>query len=62
MLAIPLNREDTGASPGEAESSAKPARLITLDQIEREHVIQEAYSDFRGALKNAEVLALVEEE
>jgi hypothetical protein len=30
----------------------------TKDQIEREHVIQEAYSDFRGALKNAEVLAL----
>jgi DNA-binding NtrC family response regulator len=33
-----VNREDPGASPGEAESSAKPARLITLDQIEREHV------------------------
>ncbi len=30
----------------------------TKDQIEREHIIQEAYSDFRGALKNAEVLAL----
>ena len=30
----------------------------TKDQIAREHVIQEAYSDFRGALKNAEVLAL----
>jgi hypothetical protein len=30
----------------------------TKDQIEREHVIQEAYSDFRGAMKNAEVLAL----
>jgi DNA-binding NtrC family response regulator len=38
LLAIPVNREDPGASPGEAESSAKPARLITLDQIEREHV------------------------
>lgn len=30
----------------------------TKDQIDREHVILEAYRDFRGALKNAEVLAL----
>lgn len=30
----------------------------TKDQIEREHVILESYRDFRGALKNAEVLAL----
>jgi len=30
----------------------------TKDQIEREHVILEAYADYRGALKQAEVLAL----
>ena len=30
----------------------------TKDQIEREHVILEAYRDYRGALKQAEVLAL----
>jgi hypothetical protein len=30
----------------------------TKDQIEREHVILEAYRDFRGALKQAEVMAL----
>jgi len=30
----------------------------TRDQIEREHRIQEAYQDFRGALKQSEVLAL----
>lgn len=30
----------------------------TKDQIDREHTILEAYRDFRGALKNAEVLAL----
>lgn len=30
----------------------------TRNQIEREHVILEAYRDFRGALKQAEVLAL----
>ncbi len=30
----------------------------TRDQIEREHIILESYRDFRGALKNAEVMAL----
>ena len=30
----------------------------TKDQIEREAVILDAYRDFRGALKQAEVLAL----
>ncbi len=30
----------------------------TNDQIEREHTILEAYQDFRGALKEAEILAL----
>jgi hypothetical protein len=30
----------------------------TNDQIEREHVILNAYQDFRGALKEAEILAL----
>jgi len=30
----------------------------TKDQIDREHVILEAYRDFRGALKESEVLAL----
>lgn len=30
----------------------------TKDQIEREHTILEAYRDFRGALKQAEVMAL----
>lgn len=30
----------------------------TKDQIEREHAILEAYRDFRGALKEAEVMAL----
>jgi len=30
----------------------------TKDQIEREHVILEAYRDYRGAMKQAEVLAL----
>ena len=30
----------------------------TKDQIEREHVILEAYRDFRGALKQSEVMAL----
>jgi len=30
----------------------------TKDQVEREHVILEAYQDYRGALKQAEVLAL----
>ncbi len=30
----------------------------TKDQIEREHLILEAYRDFRGALKESEVLAL----
>lgn len=30
----------------------------TKDQIDREHTILEAYRDFRGALKSAEVLAL----
>jgi two-component system response regulator AtoC len=38
LLAIPASREDTGAGPGEAESSTKPARLVALDEIEREHV------------------------
>jgi hypothetical protein len=28
------------------------------DQIEREHIILEAYTDFRGAIKEAEILAL----
>ncbi|HEV7346407.1 MAG TPA: cell surface protein [Devosia sp.] len=30
----------------------------TKDQIDREHIILEAYRDFRGALKEAEVMAL----
>ena len=30
----------------------------TKDQIDREHTILEAYRDYRGALKQAEVLAL----
>ena len=30
----------------------------TKDQVEREHIILEAYRDFRGALKQAEVMAL----
>ncbi len=30
----------------------------TMDQVEREHAILEAYRDYRGALKQAEVLAL----
>lgn len=30
----------------------------TMDQVEREHRITEAYRDFRGALKEAEVMAL----
>jgi hypothetical protein len=30
----------------------------TKDQIDREHIILEAYRDFRGALKHAEVMAL----
>jgi hypothetical protein len=30
----------------------------TKDQVEREHVILDAYRDFRGALKHAEVMAL----
>jgi len=30
----------------------------TKDQIDREHIILEAYRDFRGALKQAEVMAL----
>jgi hypothetical protein len=30
----------------------------TKDQVEREHIILEAYSDYRGALKQAEVMAL----
>lgn len=30
----------------------------TQDQVQREHVILEAYRDFRGALKEAEVMAL----
>lgn len=30
----------------------------TKDQVDREHVILEAYQDYRGALKQAEVLAL----
>jgi flagellar motor protein MotB len=30
----------------------------TKDQVEREHIILDAYRDFRGALKHAEVMAL----
>jgi len=38
LLALPVNIQDLGTSPVEAEISSKPARLVTLDQIEREHV------------------------
>ena len=30
----------------------------TKDQVDREHMILEAYRDYRGALKQSEVLAL----
>jgi len=38
LLAIPLNTQDSETNLVEAEGTAKPVRLITLDEIEREHV------------------------
>jgi transcriptional regulator with PAS, ATPase and Fis domain len=38
LLAIPVNDDEPGTSFAEAESGSKPARLISLDEVEREHV------------------------
>jgi transcriptional regulator with PAS, ATPase and Fis domain len=38
LLAIPVNAGEPGTNFAEAESGSKPARLISLDEVEREHV------------------------
>ena len=53
-----VSRGDISARFDEIRDTYSEVARDSKDQIEREHVILNAYLDFRGALKQAEVLAL----
>ena len=53
-----ISRGDVAARFDKIKSTYLDVTKDTNDQIRREQVIQEAYRDYRGALKQAEVLAL----
>jgi hypothetical protein len=53
-----VSRGDIAARFGKIKETYLDVAKDSKDQIEREHLILEAYRDFRGALKEAEVLAL----
>jgi hypothetical protein len=53
-----VTRGDIASRFDEIKETYLDVSKDTKDQIEREHLILEAYRDFRGALKESEVLAL----
>jgi hypothetical protein len=53
-----MTRGDIAARFGKIKHLYLDVQKETKNQIEREHMILEAYMDFRGAMKNSEVLAL----
>ncbi|WP_176762599.1 cell surface protein [Pelagibacterium luteolum] len=53
-----LSRGDIAARFDKIRATYLDVSKDTKDQIDREHTILEAYRDFRGALKQAEVMAL----
>jgi hypothetical protein len=53
-----VTRGDIAARFDKIKTSYLDVTASTDDQIRREHAILEAYQDFRGALKQSEVLAL----
>lgn len=55
---VKVSRGDIGARFDAIRDTYLDVSRDTRDAIEREHVILEAYRDFRGALKQAEVAAL----
>jgi hypothetical protein len=53
-----VTRGDIASRFGKIKDTYLDVAKATKDQFEREHLILEAYRDFRGALKQAEVMAL----
>ncbi|MCU0894621.1 MAG: hypothetical protein MUD06_09905 [Rhodospirillales bacterium] len=53
-----VTRGDVASRFGKIKDAYLAVAKDTKEQFEREHVILEAYRDFRGALKEAEVMAL----
>src|SRR5262245_19679578 len=53
-----MTRGDIAARFGKIKHLYLDVQKETKNQIEREHMILEAYMDFRGAMKQSEVLAL----
>jgi hypothetical protein len=53
-----MTRGDIASRFGKIKSLYLDVQKETKNQIEREHLILEAYMDFRGAMKQSEVLAL----
>jgi hypothetical protein len=53
-----VTRGDIASRFAEIKDTYLDVAKATKDQFEREHLILEAYRDFRGALKQAEVMAL----
>jgi hypothetical protein len=53
-----VTRGDVSSRFGKIKDTYLEVAKDTKEQFEREHVILEAYRDFRGALKEAEVMAL----
>ena len=53
-----ISRGDVSSRFGRIKASYLDVAKDSKDQIEREHLILNSYQDFRGALKEAEVLAL----
>ena len=53
-----VTRGDVSSRFGKIKDTYLEVAQATKEQFEREHVILEAYRDFRGALKEAEVMAL----
>ncbi len=53
-----VSRGDIATRFNKIRSTYLDVSKDTKDQIDREHIILEAYRDFRGALKQAEVMAL----
>jgi hypothetical protein len=53
-----VTRGDIGARFDTIKATYLDVAADTRDQIQREHLILDAYRDFRGALKESEVLAL----
>ncbi|MGZ9034588.1 MAG: hypothetical protein ACXW25_09310, partial [Rhodospirillales bacterium] len=51
-------RGDIASRFGKIKDTYLQVASATKEQFEREHIILEAYRDFRGALKEAEVMAL----